>query len=253
MKGMNRVFQGAATVSSILKGDLIEKAADAGLRSIFIGFETFSSENLRQSNKFHNLKADYEQAVSRLHSLGIMINGSFVFGLDNDDKDVFKRVVEWGVENAITTATYHILTPYPGTRLFESLEKQGRIVTRNWDMYDTRHVVYKPAEMNAEEIENGYWWAYREFYNWKNIFRASMSHESAIHQLKHLVYTGGWKKFEKLWGLIINLGGLKAMLPVLELLLTEVNQGNHKIDNSKADEVYFFNPVFDHAIDELTA
>ena len=117
MKGMNRVFQGAGTVDSILRGNLIEKAAEAGLRSLFVGFETFSAENLKLSNKKQNLQKDYQKAVKRLHGLGIMVNGSFVFGLDNDDKDVFKRTVEWGIENSITTSTYHILTPYPGTAL----------------------------------------------------------------------------------------------------------------------------------------
>ena len=91
-----------------------------------------------------------------------MINGSFVFGLDYDDKDVFKRTVEWGVKNAITTSTYHILTPYPGTRLFKRMEDDGRIITRNWDLYDTRHVVYKTRNMTADEIEQGYNWAYKE-------------------------------------------------------------------------------------------
>ena len=105
MRGMNRVFQAAATVSSILEGGLIEKAAEAGLRSVFVGFETFSPGNLKQSNKKQNLERDYVKAVDRLHSLGIMVNGSFVFGLDDDDKDVFKRTVDWGVQHAITTAT----------------------------------------------------------------------------------------------------------------------------------------------------
>src|SRR5690606_38733194 len=80
MKGMNRVFQSASTVDAILRGNLIEKAADAGLRSLFVGFETFSPENLRQSNKKQNLSKDYSNAVGRLHDLGVMINGSFVFG-----------------------------------------------------------------------------------------------------------------------------------------------------------------------------
>lgn len=228
MKGMNRVFQGAATVKSILEGDLIEKAAEAGLRSLFVGYETFSPENLKQSNKYQNLKLDYERATKRLHDLGIMINGSFVFGLDNDDKDVFKRTVDWGVENAITTATYHILTPYPGTRLFDQMKKDGRILTHDWDLYDTRHIVYKTTNLNATELENGYWWAYKEFYKWNNIFNASFSHEDIKHQLKHLFYTGGWKKFEGLWNIIINAGGLKRMLPLLELLLSKVeNKSNY--------------------------
>ncbi|MCT4591482.1 MAG: B12-binding domain-containing radical SAM protein [Carboxylicivirga sp.] len=222
MKGMNRVFQGAATVKSILEGDLIEKAAQAGLRSLFVGFETFSPDNLRQSNKNQNLKQDYERAVKRLHELGIMINGSFVFGLDYDDRDVFKRTVDWGVENAITTATYHILTPYPGTRLYSNLEREGRIMSRDWDLYDTRHVVYKSKSLSEKELEDGYNWAYEEFYTWSNVLKASLSHEQVEHQLKHLFYTGGWKKMEPLWNVIINAGGLKRMLPLLELLLSKV-------------------------------
>lgn len=156
MKGMNRVFQGAATIDSILRENLIEKAAEAGLRSLFIGFETFSPENLKQSNKKQNLEKDYTKAVNRLHDLGIMINGSFVFGLDDDDTDVFKRTVDWGVKNAITTSTYHILTPYPGTALYKKMEKAGRIRTINWDLYDTRHVVYQTKRLTADELKTGY-------------------------------------------------------------------------------------------------
>ena len=227
MRGMNRVFQGAATVKSILEGDLIEKAAKAGLRSLFVGFETFSPENLKQSNKNQNLKLDYERATKRLHDLGIMINGSFVFGLDNDTEDVFKRTVDWGINNAITTATYHILTPYPGTQLYKNMQNEGRIITKNWDLYDTRHVVYKTKLMEANRLEQGYHWAYNEFYKWNNILKASANHTSIKHQFKHLFYTGGWKKFEELWNIIINVGGLKKMLPLLELLLTEVNNSKH--------------------------
>ena len=138
MKGMNRVFQGASTLDAILRGDLIEKAAEAGLRSVFIGFETLNNGNLEQSNKKQNLGKNYTDAINRLHSLGIMINGSFVFGLDEDDNNVFKRTVDWAVKNALTTCTYHILTPYPGTRLFKQMEEQGRILHRRWDLYDTR-------------------------------------------------------------------------------------------------------------------
>ncbi|MBN1183932.1 MAG: B12-binding domain-containing radical SAM protein [Bacteroidales bacterium] len=236
MKGMGRVFQGAATVKSILQGDLIEKAAKAGLRSLFVGFETLSPENLMQSNKNQNLKQNYELAVQRLHDLGIMINGSFVFGLDNDDRDVFKRTVDWGINNALTTSTYHILTPYPGTRLYENMDRTNRIITKDWDLYDTRHVVYKTTKLSEHELENGYWWAYNEFYKWKNIFKASFSHETIKHQLKHLFYTGGWKKFEELWNIIINVGGLKKMLPLLELLLSEVRHDKESILNSITED-----------------
>lgn len=223
MKGMNRVFQAAATIDSILRGDLIEKAADAGLRSLFVGFETFSAENLRQSNKKQNLHKDYVRAVNRLHSLGIMINGSFVFGLDDDDQDVFKRTVDWAVQHSITTSTFHILTPYPGTKLYSDMERSGRIVTKNWDLYDTRHVVYRTRKISTEALKEGYDWAYQSFYSWSSIFKSSFGHRSHKHKLKHLLYAGGWKKFEPLWNFLIKTKQLNEMLPLLESILSKVN------------------------------
>src|SRR4029078_11919328 len=115
-------------IDAILRGDLIEKAAAAGMRSVFVGFETLSHNNLAQSNKKQNMGRDYDEAIRRLHELGIMINGSFVFGLDEDDKDVFKRTVDWAVSRGITTCTFHILTPYPGTVLYKQMEAEGRIL-----------------------------------------------------------------------------------------------------------------------------
>src|SRR5262245_47786130 len=161
MRGMGRLFQGAATVDSILRGDLIERAADAGLRSLFVGFETLSPANLDGSNKRQNLGRDYSAVTRRLHQLGILINGSFVFGMDDDDPSVFRRTVDWAIEQGITTATFHVQTPYPGTRLFARMAAENRIVTRDWDLYDTRHVVYRPARMTADELKRGYDWAYR--------------------------------------------------------------------------------------------
>jgi radical SAM superfamily enzyme YgiQ (UPF0313 family) len=228
MKGMNRVFQSAATVDSILRGNLVEKAAEAGLRSLFVGFETFSPANLKQSNKKQNLQKDYTDAVKRLHSLGVMINGSFVFGLDEDDKDVFKRTVDWGVKHAITTSTYHVLTPYPGTQLYADMKKQGRILTDNWDMYDTRHVVYKTKNISAEDLEAGYRWAYKEFYSWSNIIDASTNHDSLKHMIKHFLYAGGWKKFEPLWNFAIKSKNLNSMLPLLEAILSKVSPKKNK-------------------------
>lgn len=223
MKGMNRVFQGASTVDAILRGDLIEEAAAAGLRSVFVGFETLSTSNLHQGNKKQNLGKNYTEAIKRLHSLGVMINGSFVFGLDDDDTDVFKRTVDWAVENGLTTCTFHILTPYPGTRLFQTMEKEGRILHRNWDLYDTRQVVYKTTSLDAQQLKQGYDWSYKSFYSWSNIFKASMQHDELKHKIKHFAYAGGWKKFEPLWNFMIKTQGLNKMLPLLEAVLSKVN------------------------------
>jgi radical SAM superfamily enzyme YgiQ (UPF0313 family) len=221
---MGRLFQGAATVDSILRGDLIERAADAGLRSIFVGFETLTPGNLARANKRQNLGRDYAAVTERLHDLGIMINGSFVFGMDEDDEDVFPRTVDWAIAQGITTATFHIQTPYPGTRLFARMEAEGRIVTRDWGLYDTRHVVYRPARIAPETLKAGYDWAYREFYRWGSIARASLFHGTAKHQAKHFFYATGWKKFEPLWDLVIRAKQLPAMTPLLEGVLSKVSR-----------------------------
>jgi radical SAM superfamily enzyme YgiQ (UPF0313 family) len=228
MRGMNRVFQGASTLDAVLRGNLIEQAAEAGLRSVFIGFETLSVTNLQQSNKKQNLGKDYTEAIKRLHSLGVMINGSFVFGLDDDDKDVFKRTVDWAVNNGLTTCTFHILTPYPGTRLFQQMKAQGRILHYNWNQYDTRQVVYKTIGLSAEDLKKGYDWAYKSFYRWSNIFKASVQHDQLKHMVKHFTYAGGWKKFEPLWNFIIKTKGLNKMLPILEAILSKVNHQGKK-------------------------
>ena len=180
---------------------------------------------------------DYKKAIQRLHELGIMINGSFVFGLDNDGPDVFKRTVDWGIENAITTSTYHILTPYPGTGLYNSMMAEGRILSRNWDLYDTRHVVYQSKLLTATQLEVGYDWAYNEFYRWSNILKASFKHDTLKHSLKHLFYTGGWKKFEPLWNFIIKTKGLNQMLPLLEAILSKVDKQNSKLEYKKIEMI----------------
>ncbi len=222
MRGMGRLFQGAATVDSILRGDVVERAAAAGLRSLFVGFETLAPANLVHSNKRQNLGRDYAAVTKRLHDLGIMINGSFVFGMDDDDESVFRRTVDWAIEQGITTATFHIQTPYPGTRLFARTDAANRILTRDWDLYDTRHAVYRPARLTPEALKRGYDWAYREFYRWSSIARGSLSHGSAKHQSKHFFYAAGWKKFEPLWDMVIRARQLRLMTPLLEGVLSRV-------------------------------
>jgi radical SAM superfamily enzyme YgiQ (UPF0313 family) len=222
MRGMGRVFQGAATVDSILRGDLVERAAKAGLRSLFVGFETLEPANLAGSNKRQNLGRDYTAVTRRLHDLGIMINGSFVFGMDDDDETVFARTVDWAVEQGITTATFHVQTPYPGTRLYARMEAAGRMLTRDWDLYDTRHVVYRPARLTPDALKRGYDWAYREFYRWSSIARASFTHGTLKHQAKHFFYATGWKKFEPLWDAVIRARQLRRMTPLLEGVLSKV-------------------------------
>ena len=226
MKGMGRLFQGAATVDSVLRGNLIEKAAEAGLRSLFVGFESVNRDNHSFTSKNQNIGPQYEQVVRRLDELGIMINGSFVFGLDHDGPDVFERTTEWAVNQGITTATFHIATPYPGTAYHKQMQEQGRIISRNWDEYDTRHVIVKPRLMTSDQLLNGYHGAYKSFYSWKNIAKASTRHASLKHRAKHFFYSAGWKKFEPLWDSVIRLRQLNRATPFLEGVLSKVTSSN---------------------------
>src|SRR5262249_30982313 len=166
MRGMGRLWQAAGTVNAVLAPGLLERAFEAGLRSLFVGFESLTPANLLEQRKYQNLRRDYSAAIRRLHDVGVMINGSFVFGMDEDDASVFDRTVDWAIEQGIQTATFHVLTPYPGTALHARLSAQRRIVIHDWDLYDTRHAVFRPARMSAAELEIGYRRAYREFYRW---------------------------------------------------------------------------------------
>lgn len=233
MRGMGRLFQGASTVDAVLRGDLIERAVEAGLRSLFIGFESLEASTLQASNKRQNLGRDYDRVIRRLDDLGVMINGSFVFGLDGDGPDVFSRTVDWAVRQGITTATFHIATPYPGTALFQEMERQGRLWHRDWRQYDTRTVVFTPRGMTPSQLKDGYDRAYRDFYSWANIARGSRNHASLARSAKHLAYAGGWKRLEPLWDAIIRRRHLTRMRPILESVLATV-QPQHSLPSPSA-------------------
>lgn len=220
LRGMGRVWQAGGTVASVLAPGLMEKAARAGLRSLFIGFETLNQAGLAEQGKAHNLGRDYDRAARRLHDHGVMINASFVFGTDADDASVFDRTVNWAVRAGIETATFHILTPYPGTALHRRMAEQGRLLHRNWDLYDTRHAVFRPARMRPGDLERGYWRAYREFYACASIFRAAATKPTLAGMLRHLAYSGAWKKLDPLWGWLIRSGLLPFAVPALEYVLS---------------------------------
>lgn len=233
MLGMGRVWQAAGTVQSVLIPGLIEKAAASGLRSLFVGFETLDPNNLVKQNKYQNLNRDYSLAIQKLHDLGVMVNASFVFGMDDDDESVFDRTVEWAINHGIETATFHILTPYPGTALFQRMLAKGQITTFNWDLYDTRHSVFQHQRLSPRLMETGYWRAYQDFYRWSNIFQSAWVHENSIDRLRHLAYTGGWKKFEPIWDLVIRAKRVSNLLPILERVLSGVRS---RLVTSQEDE-----------------
>lgn len=220
LRGRGRLFQGATTVDAVLDHpDLLEAAREAGYRSAFIGFETLTSENLSTVNKRQNLGRSYAEVMRRLDALGILVNGSFIFGLDNDTPDTFRAVTEWALDSGVTTATFHLLTPYPGTRLYARMQAEGRITEGDWRRYDTRHLVFRHPRLSRKEAEAGYQWAYREFYRWGRIVRASRHHATAKMRWRHCMYGIAWKRLEPLWNFVIKNHYLTTARRGLEWLL----------------------------------
>jgi hypothetical protein len=129
--------------------------------------------------------------------------------------------VEWAIEHGIETATFHILTPYPGTALYQRMVEQKRMTSGDWDRYDTRHAVFEPARLTADQLEYGYHWAYREFYRWRSIARGAAAHGDWLAGLRHFAYAAGWKKFEPMWDVVIRAKRAGSLLPVLETILSE--------------------------------
>jgi len=171
LRPLNKIWSAAVTIDVTDDPSLLRNMALAGCTGVFIGFESLSDDNLADSNKKTPKTSDYARRVRMLHDYGIQVNGSFVLGFDHDRKDVFGRTAEWVEENRLECATFHILTPYPATPLFRQLEEQGRILHRDWTLYDTGHAVFRPKHMTAEELEQGYAWIYWRLFSHASIWR----------------------------------------------------------------------------------
>ena len=206
MRGMGRVFQGASTVDAILHGDLIERAAEAGMRSVFVGFETLDPENLRLHAKRQNLARSYDDAIRRCHDLGVMINGSFVFGLDDDGPDVFARTVEWAVvaEHRDRDVPHHDAVSRHRSARAARAPRDGS-ARDDWDLYDTRHVVYRAARHDAGPARRRLLARVpRLLLAGRRSCSGARGHDTTSAALRHLLYAGGWKKFEPLWDTVIR-------------------------------------------------
>ncbi|MBK1811784.1 B12-binding domain-containing radical SAM protein [Clostridium sp. YIM B02505] len=207
IKPLKLKWNAAVTSNIVDMPDLLDKMKESGCQSLFIGFESINSKSIDSVHKVQNSVSTYEKLVDEIHKRGIMINASFVFGLDEDDSSVFKNTLEWIVKNKIETVTSHILTPYPGTRLYSSLIEQNRIVDFNLSNYNTAHVVYKPKNMTAEELYNGYLWIYKEVYTFKNIMKRLP--KAKEQWIPFLAFNFFYRKFGKLTELLCNMISFK--------------------------------------------
>jgi len=171
--------------------ELLDLAAKSGCLGLFIGFESLNELSLQSVNKGVNKVKDYEENARKLHDQGILILASFMFGFDHDDKSVFEKTVEFLIRNKFVAASLPILIPYPGTKLFEKFEEEGRILTRDWSKYDYGNVVFRPKLMEPEALAEGASWAAREFYSRSSI--VSRFAYNWRHPLVALVLNAGFR------------------------------------------------------------
>jgi radical SAM superfamily enzyme YgiQ (UPF0313 family) len=191
---------------------LLDAMAESGCRTLFIGFETVNPRNLADCHKGQNRIAEYDRTIAIIHERGMMVNASVVFGFDNDGPDVFDNTVDWLERNHVSTMTAHILTPYPGTRLYRQLEDQGRIIDRDLRRYNTSHVVFRPAGMTPEELSEGYRRAYDRFYSWSSIRkRWPVAAGQAVAYLEFNLLYRKYGKFTSVLGSLIGMRPLAKL------------------------------------------
>jgi len=207
IKPLKLKWNAAVTSNIVDMPELLDEMKEAGCQSLFIGFESINCKSLESVHKVQNSVNRYEKLVDEVHKRGIMINASFVFGLDEDDGSIFKSTLEWIVKNKIETVTSHILTPYPGTKLYKALLAENRIVDFNLASYNTASVVYKPKNMTAEELYNGYLWIYKELYTFKNIVKRLP--KSKKQWIPFLAFNLFYRKFGKLTEVFCNIVSFK--------------------------------------------
>jgi len=199
---VERIWSAAVTIDVTDDPQLVRDMAQSGCTGVFVGFESLTAANLDDARKKSPRPDDYARRVAVFHRHGIQVNGSFVFGFDHDGPDVFAHTVDWIEANRLECATFHILTPYPGTPLFRQLEREGRLLHRNWELYDTAHVVFRPRRMTPEQLYEGYARAYASLFSHRSIWRRRPERLDAV--LPYLGMSYLYKRSNRLWPVLIR-------------------------------------------------
>jgi len=166
---------GQADLSMAKDPELLSLAARSGCQAMFVGLESLSQENLRATGKTPNLGMDMSAAIRTIHKAGIEIIGSFVLGLDGDDRSVFAKTVAFAERHKLVAAQFAVLTPFPGTAMRQQLEREGRILDHDWSHYTMSNVVFQPRHMTDLELRQGQRYAYGRFYSIPSILKRSFT------------------------------------------------------------------------------
>ena len=171
LKPLKKKWASQASMTLTRDPELLKLAAESGCVSLFIGVESLSSENLKDVNKSFNQAYQFEEAMKAVHDHDIMILAGLIFGLDHDDEGVFERTLRFCERNRIELPSFFLLTPLPGTPLFQRMESEGRLLHKDWGQYNGATVVFKPRLMTEETLQRGFNWACKEAYSWGSIFK----------------------------------------------------------------------------------
>ena len=168
-----KLWIGQASTTVIKDLEMLKLMAKSGCKGLFVGFESLSEENLQRARKEHNDPKQYKELVKKLHDHGIAISGSFVFGLDSDDKSVFERTLDFAMDVKLDVAQFNWLAPYPGTPIYTRLLKENRLIQTEWWLTGSGrgNVVYHPKMMSADELKEGSRWVRRNFYSTSSIIK----------------------------------------------------------------------------------
>ncbi len=171
LKPLKKQWASQASMTLTRDPELLKLAAESGCVSLFIGVESLSSENLKEVNKSFNQVHQLEAAMKAVHDHDIMVLAGFIFGLDHDDEGVFERTLRFCERNRIELPSFFLLTPLPGTTLFQRMESEERLLHKDWGQYNGATVVFKPRLMTEETLQRGFNWACKEGYSWSSIFK----------------------------------------------------------------------------------
>jgi radical SAM superfamily enzyme YgiQ (UPF0313 family) len=159
-----------ATFSISEDNELLKLARKSGCRGLFLGIESISELSLKDANKAFKKIERYRDGIKRMHDNGLAVSAGMIFGFDHDDVTIFERTLEFANKLNIDACNFKILTPYPGTPLYDQMDSDGRVVDKNWAHYRGKtHVVYKPKLVTIEQLLNGFKWARSRHYSIKNI------------------------------------------------------------------------------------
>ena len=195
LKPLNRIWGGQATINIVNDAELLHLAYESGCRCLLVGLESVSDAGTNTLKKQLKSKKENQVAVKLMQDAGILMVGCVIFGFDHDQPSIFEETVEFLIESRVAMAQFTILTPYPGTKIFDDLRRENRILTYDWSKYDNKKVLIKPKNMSAEKLIEGYYWAKKTFYKLSSIrLRSKLNKTNPFLSFLYWAMNMGYRK-----------------------------------------------------------